>query len=461
MSRDYVQMYREKLCTAEEAVAKTVKSGSWVDYAMFNGKPIACDKALAARKDELKDVKIMAAVTVLPVPEVVMKDPAGEVFTYMDLQFSAVTRAMQERCGGVFYHPVAFGEAEWYFSGVWDDVEKHGAVPRDCFMVQTGPMDKNGYLNFGIQNSVTYAQILSSRKVIVEVNENMPTALGGAREQVHISQVDFVVEGENPPLFCLPQLEPTETDRKIATNVLKYISDGCCIQLGIGGMPNLLGKMINDTDLKDLGGNTEMLVDSYMELWESGKMNGSKKNVDEGKIVYTFALGSQDLYDWIDKNPALASYNVGYANMPTRLANIDKLISINQALQVDLYTQVNAESSGFRQISGNGGMMDYVNGAYWSRGGRSLICLPSTYTTKEGELKSRIVPYFQPGTITTIPRQMVNILVTEWGSAAFKATSTWDRTEKLIGIAHPDFRDELIAEATKMKIWKRSNRIEN
>lgn len=460
MSRDYVQMYKDKLVTADEAIAKSVKSGSWVDYAMFNGKPIECDKALAARKDQLKDVKVMAAVTVLPVPEVVMKDPAGEVFTYMDLQFSAVTRAMQERCGGVFYHPVAFGEAESYFFGVWDDPEKMGAVPRDCFIVQTGPMNKNGYFNYGIQNSVTYSQICSSRKVIVEVNENMPTALGGAREQVHISQVDFVVEGENPPLFCLPQVEPTDTDRKIATNVLKYLTDGCCIQLGIGGMPNLLGKMINDTDLKDLGGNTEMLVDSYMELWESGKMNGIKKNVDEGKIVYTFALGSQELYDWIDHNPALASYNVGYANMPTRLATIDKLVSINQALQVDLYSQVNAESSGFRQISGNGGMMDYVQGAYWSKGGRSLICLPSTYTTKDGELKSRIVPTFTPGTITTIPRQMVNILVTEWGSVSVKPASTWDKTEKIIGIAHPNFRDELIKEAERMKIWKRSNKIE-
>jgi len=458
MSRDYIQMYKEKLCTAEEAV-KSIQSGDWVDYAMFNGKPIACDRALAARKDELSDIKVMAAVTVLPVPEVVMKDPAGEVFTYMDLQFSAVTRAMQERCGGVFYHPVAFGEAEWYFSGVWDDPVKHGTVPRSTFMVQTSPMDRNGYFNFGLQNAVTYAQILSSKKVIVEVNQNMPVALGGAREQVHISQVDCIVEGDNPPLFELPAIEPTETDHKIAQNVIPYLSDGCCIQLGIGGMPNLLGKMINETDLKDLGGNTEMLVDSYMELWESGKMTGARKNVDESKIVYTFALGSKKLYEWVDHNPALASYNVGYANMPTRLANIDNLISINQALQVDLYSQVNAESSGFRQISGNGGMMDYVNGAYWSRGGRSLICLPSTYTTKNGELKSRIVPYFQPGTITTIPRQMVGTIVTEWGSESMKAASTWARTEKLINLAHPQFRDELIAEAEKMKIWKRSNKI--
>lgn len=458
MSRDYWQMYRDKLCTAAEAV-KCVQPGDWLDYAMFNGKPVACDKALADRKEELSDINIMAAVTVPPLPEVVTRDPQGEVFSYLDLQFSAVTRIMQEKCQGVFYHPVAFGESEQYFSGLRTEKIKYGTEPREVFFVRTAPMDKNGYFNFGLHNAVSYSQVLSSTRVIVEVNENIPIALGGSREQVHISEVDYVVESDNEPLFALPPVEPTDADRQIANFALEHIRDGCCIQLGIGGMPNLLGKMINETDLKDLGGNTEMLVDAYMDMWESGKMNGKRKNLDEGKIVYTFALGSQDLYDWIDHNTALASYNVGYANMPTRLAQIDNLISINQALQVDLYSQVNAESSGFRQISGNGGMMDYVNGAFWSRGGRSLICLPSTYTTKEGKLVSRIVPQFETGSITTIPRQMVNIIVTEWGWESFKAASTWARADKIIRLAHPNFRDELIREAQRRKIWRRTNKI--
>ncbi|HOB12469.1 MAG TPA: acetyl-CoA hydrolase/transferase C-terminal domain-containing protein [Syntrophomonadaceae bacterium] len=459
MRRDYLQMYKDKLCTAAEAV-QCIESGDWVDYALFNGKPVACDQALAARKDELEDVKIMTAVTLPPIPEVVMKDPKGEVFTYLDLQFSAASRIMQDKCDGVFYHPVNFGEAENYFSGVWDDPDKYGAVPRKAFIVRTAPMDKNGYFNFGMNNSVTYAQIKSARKVIVEVNTNIPVCLGGAREQVHISEVDYIVESENEPLFALPSVDPTEVDRKIAEHVMYHIRDGCCVQLGIGAMPNLVGKMINETDLKDLGGNTEMLVDAYMDMWESGKMNGRRKNVDDGKIVYTFALGSQELYDWMDNNPALASYNVGYVNHPLRLASIDNLISINQALEVDLYSQVNAESSGIRQISGNGGMSDFVMGAYWSKGGRSLICLPSTYTDKEGKLHSRIVPSFRPGTITTVPRQFVHIIVTEYGWESFKAASTWVRAEKLINLAHPDFRDELIREAEKMKIWRRTNKIE-
>jgi len=458
VARDYLQMYKDKLRTAEQ-VAQVVESGDWVDYAMFNGKPVAFDKALAARKEELQDVKVMAAVTVPPIPEVVLKDLAGDVFTYMDLQFSAASRIMQENCGGVYYHPVNFGESESLFEWVNDDPDKIGSTPRKLFAIRTTPMDKNGYFNFGVHNSVAYAQIRSSQYTVVEVNENIPHALGGAREQVHISEVDFVIESENEPMFALDPVEATEIDRKIAEHVLYHITDGSCIQLGIGAMPNLVGKMINETDLKDLGGNTEMLVDAYMDMWESGKLNNRRKNVDEGKLVYTFSLGSQKLYDWIDHNTALASYNVGYVNHPSRIAQIDNLISINQGLQIDLYTQVNAESSGIKQISGNGGMSDFVLGAYWSKGGRSMICLPSTYKTKDGTVHSRIVPTLGAGSITTVPRQMTHIIVTEYGWASMKAASTWARTEKLIGLAHPDFRDDLIKEATAMKIWRRSNKI--
>ena len=458
MGRDYLRMYKEKLRTAAEA-ARIIEPGDWVDYGMFNGKPVAFDQALAARKEELSDINVMTAVTVPPIPEVVMKDPQGNVFSYLDLHFSAASRIMQEKCGGVFYHPVVFGEAEEYFYQSLDDPEKIGAPRRKAFVVRTTPMDKNGYFNFGLHNAVAYSQMQSTYNVIVEVNKNLPRALGGAREQVHISEVDYIIESEDEPLFALPNTEPTETDYKIAEHVMHHLRDGCCIQLGIGGMPNLLGKLINETDLKDLGGNTEMLVDAYMDMWESGKMNGRRKNVDEGKIVYTFCLGSQELYDWIDNNTALASYNVGYANHPVRLSQIDNLISINQAVQVDLFSQVNAESTGFRQVSGNGGMSDYVNGAYWSKGGRSLICLPSTYTDKEGQLHSRIVPLLDPGSIATVSRQMVHIIVTEYGWESFKGTSSWARAEKLISLAHPDFRDELIKEAQKMKIWRRTNKL--
>lgn len=458
MGRDYQAMYKEKLRTAEEA-AKIIESGDWVDYGMFNGKPVAFDQALAARKDELTDVKIMGSTVVPPLPEVVTSDPAGEVFTFMDLHFSVVSRIMQDKCQGVFYHPVAYGESEKYFSDVLYDPNNIGSVQRKAFIIQVTPMDKYGYFNWGTHNSTSFAQVLASKNVIVEVNHNFPVGLGGNREAVHISDVDFIIEGDNPELTALPEVEATEIDKKIAGHVLEHLRDGQCIQLGIGAMPNLLGKMINETDLKDLGGWTEMLVDSYMDLWESGKMNGLKKQIDPGKINYTFTLGSKKLYDWIDNNPALASCNVGYINHPVRLAGMDNLISINQVLQVDLYSGVNAESNGFAQISGNGGLSDFVNGAYWSKGGRSFLCLPSTHTQKDGTVISRIVPSFNIGSITTISRQMVNYIVTEYGWISLKASSTWARTEKLISIAHPDFRDDLIKAAEERKIWRRSNKI--
>jgi acyl-CoA hydrolase len=240
---------------------------------------------------------------------------------------------------------------------------------------------------------------------------------------------------------------------------MEHIRDGCCLQFGIGGVPNVVGSLLVESDLRDLGCHTEMLVDAYVDLFEAGKLTGARKTIDRGKMAYTFAVGGSRLYEFMDKNPAIASYNVEYINHPNVICRNDNVVSINSALQVDLYSQINAESMGFGQISGNGGMFDFVLGAYWSRGGRSLICLPSTYSLSDGTVKSRIVPHFVPGTIVTIPRQMVNIIVTEYGWVSLKGDSTWARAEKLIGIAHPDFREELIKNAEEQKIWRRSNRI--
>ncbi len=214
------------------------------------------------------------------------------------------------------------------------------------------------------------------------------------------------------------------------------------------------------SDLKDLGVHTEMYVDAYLEMFKAGKITGARKNIDRYKQVYSFAMGSQELYDFLDDNPGLASYSVDYTNNPVVIAQIDNFVSINACIEIDLFGQVCAETVGTRHISGTGGQLDFVEGAYKSKGGQSFICLPSTIELK-GQVTSRIKPILSPGAIVTDPRTATHMIVTEYGLVNLKGKSTWERAEALVSIAHPDFRDELIAEAGKMNIWRRSNKIDS
>ena len=446
---DFKQEYQEKLVSAQEAMA-CVKSGDLIDYGFMTGKPVLCDQALAARHEELRDVKVYGAITLLPVPEVV-KHP--ESFTYMDLHFSKISRIMQRDFNLCYYLPILYHDSHnWFRKGI---AEQHTVC-----ICQVCPMDAHGYFNLSMTNSATLANMQHCEKVIVEVNPNLPYALGGQEEAVHISEVDYVVElsGEAANVFEAPSVEPSEVDMMVARHIMPFIHDGSCIQLGIGGMPDAVGKLLVESDLKDLGGHTEMLTEAYVDLIEAGKITNMKKAIDRGRTPYTFSLGTKRLYDFIDHNPAVASYPAGYTNDPRVIQQIDNFVSICNAVEVDLYSQVNAESAGMHQISGNGGMWDFVIGAQWSRGGKSIICLSSTVTDKEGNRISRIRPNFDPCTIVTIPRQQVDTIVTEYGVAEVRARSTWQRAEMMINLAHPDFRDELIEKATEQKIWRNSNK---
>jgi acyl-CoA hydrolase len=320
-------------------------------------------------------------------------------------------------------------------------------------------MDEHGWFNLGPQNSETRAKMEEAEVVIVEVNKNMPVCLGGAMESIHLSEVDYIIEApESQVLADVAGQQPSEMDRKIADNIMPFIHDGCCIQLGIGGMPNAVGHAIAQSDLKNLGGHTEMFVDAFVQMMESGRMNNAAKSFDRWRTAFTFAIGSQKMYAFLHRNPSVVSYNVGYTNDPYTIGRHDDFVSINNAVQVDLYSQVNAESEGYQQISGNGGMLDFVFGAQLSKGGKSFICLASTYTAKDGTLRSRIVPTFSPGSITTIPRQMADYIVTEYGAEQVRGKPTWMRAEMLIDLAHPRFRDDLVKEAEKMGIWRKSNK---
>lgn len=286
----------------------------------------------------------------------------------------------------------------------------------------------------------------------------MPRCLGGTECGVHISDVTYIVEGENPPISELGAGTATEVDQAVANLIVEEIPNGACLQLGIGGMPNAVGALIAESDLKDLGVHTEMYVDAFVDIARAGKINGMKKSIDRGRQVYAFGAGTKKMYDYMDENPELMSAPVDYTNDIRSIAALDHFISINNAVDIDLFGQVNAESAGIKHISGAGGQQDFVLGAYLSNGGKSFICLSSTFKGKDGTLKSRIRPTLEHGSIVTDTRANVHYVVTEYGKVNVKGLSVWQKAEALISIAHPEFREELVKEAEKMKIWRRSNK---
>ncbi len=443
---NFAAEYRKKLLTADDAV-KVVKSGDWVDFGTFQGQVVELDVALAKRKDELLDVKIRSACRVSGPPAVVMADPQMESFIFHSGHYSIIDRKVGDM-GLCYYYPLLFREVPSYceFSQV------------DVAMIAVTPMDRHGYFNFGMNNLHTSRICDKARHVIVEVNPHLPRIPGGNQECIHISEVDYIVEA-NWELRQIPDIPIKPEDEKIAGLILDEIEDGSCIQLGIGSLPNALGRLIAKSDIKDLGVHSEMMCDAFLEMWETGRVTGNKKNIDRGKMVFTFALGSKRLYEFLDGNPGVASYPVDYVNYPHIIAKNDRVISINNALEVDLFGQVASESSGHRHISGTGGQVDFVEGAYQSKGGKSFIAINATYTDKNGCLQSRIRPTLNPGTIVTTSRSTVMYIVTEFGIALMKGKSTWERAEALVSLAHPAFREDLIREAEKMNIWRRTNRM--
>jgi len=446
MYQTWLDEFKMKLVTADEA-ARIVKSGDWVEYAFGVNCAHDFDEALARRIDELWDVNIRCDIGAYR-HFTAEADPTGEHFTWNSWHVAGHDKKFIGK--NLYYIPMAFHECP--------HMTRNNCVPDNVTVVMTTPMDENGYFNFGCSSPSTWAAIEKAEHVIVEINEKMPRCLGGNQECIHISQVDYIIEGSNPDLPMIPSVPPSETDIKIAGNIIEKLYDGNCIQLGIGGIPNAVGAMIADSDLKDLGVHTEMYVDAYLTMVKEGKITGSRKSIDKYKQVYSFAMGSRELYDYLHNNPGLASYPVDYTNDPYVIARIDDFVSINACVEVDLFGQVCSESVGTRHISGTGGQLDFVMGAYKSRGGQSFVCLPSTIEIK-GEVKSRIKPILSPGAIVTDPRTATHMIVTEYGIADMKGKSTWERAEALIHIAHPDFRDELIAAAEKMHIWRRRSKV--
>ena len=436
--------YKQKLITADQAAA-LVQDGDRISYGLGCSAPYDIDIALGKRIKELHGIEIVATTIIKPEPYAVYRESdSNDQVRFATAHMNGFERKMNKD-GRCWFIPMLFNELPKY----WTNIDK--------LIIQVHPMDKWGNFNIGPQASDLRGLIKAAKEVIVEVNTNMPMALGYQTE-LNIADVSYVVEGSNPPMPEIPNKAATDVDNKIADIVVPMIENGSTLQLGIGGLPSAIGKKLAESDVQDLSGHTEMLVDSYVDLYEAGKITGNK-NRDKGKIIYAFAGGTQRLYDFIDNNQVVFNAPVDYVNNIGVVASIDKFISINSCINLDLYGQVNAETAGFQHISGTGGQLDFAQGAFASNGGKSFICVHSTRKMKDGSLQSLILPTLPTGSVVTTPRSAVHYIVTEYGAALLKGKSTWERAEALINIAHPDFRESLIQQAEKMGIWTKTSKV--
>jgi acyl-CoA hydrolase len=292
-----------------------------------------------------------------------------------------------------------------------------------------------------------------AKTVVVEVTNALPYAYG-RQNGVHVSEVDYIIEGDQEPPVELPNPPPSEIDRAVARRIAAEVEDGACLQVGIGGMPNAVCTLLLESGVRNLGVHTEMLTDGLAELYEAGRISGSNKALDPGKIVYTFALGSTRMYAATHRNPDFHCCPVDYTNSPHMIMQNERMVSINNTTQMDLQGQAASESDGHRHISGTGGQLQFVRGAYASKNGKSFICLASVYE-KRGERRSRIVCNLTPGNIVTTPRSDVMYVVTEYGMVNLKGKSVAERAKAIIAIAHPDFRQELERQAFEHKLIPR------
>ncbi len=438
VSRDSLSVsddYQRKLISADEA-AGLVRSGMWIDYGAICGFPSLIDERLAERCEDLRDVKIRAEHSHTQLPKA---DPYQEHFVHNSWFLGKVEREYHKN-GACSYIPFGLSEGpRMYREWLKDKV--------DITFIEVSPMDEHGDFNFGTAVTRQKAAAEVAKTVVVEVNPYQPWVYGGKDETININEVDYIVENH---AYKLPEFEPaavTPEDEAIAELLADRIGNGATIQLGVGAVPSVVGKLLISHGLKDLGIHSEMFNDSMMELIESGVATGSRKTLNPGKAVFCFAAGSERLYRWMDRNAALASFPVDYTNDPYVIAQNERQVAINGTLRVDLRGQVCSETVGTRTISGTGGQLEFTRGAYMARGGQAFICLHTTRRGPDGTTISNIVPVLEHGDMVTVPASDISFIVTEYGMVNLKGLSTWQRAKALISIAHPDFRDGLEKQA--------------
>ena len=428
---DWKDQYRELKMTADEAVLM-IRDGDGVAMPGAASWPYAVDEALVRRLHAIGG-RIELDGLFTPVDTVLLRPENKELVEYY-VNFLSGDRNLIPQ-GNVHFVPTHLSE-----NGLWICARR----PRVTVITCTPP-DENGWMSRSISAShLDRAVMEQSEVVIVEVNARLPRLNSEGENHLlfHVSEADAIVESDHT-LAENPPPPTTDIDRIIAGYIAEMVPDGACVQFGQGGLPNAVGECLADAGKKDLGVHTEVLTNCVMKLMQQGVVNNSRKALYKGQAIGALCVGDQELWKFLDGNRDVCFKEVHWVNDPRNISQNDNVVSINNAMEIDLTGQVNAESIGTRMYSGTGGQLEWVLGAQWSKGGKSIIALRSSYRDKSGQLRSKINPMLTPGCVVTTPRTMVQYIVTEYGVAHLKYKSARERAKALIAIAHPDFREEL------------------
>jgi 4-hydroxybutyrate CoA-transferase len=417
------ELYKERLTTAEEAVTH-IKSGDRVVVGHASGSPEVVLRAMVENKDSYENVEIVHMVAMGPSEYCLPENSAHFVHNSL---FAGGTSRKAIHEGRAAFTASHFSQIPRLFT------EK--ILPVDVTLCMVSTPDEHGYCSFGISVDYTKPAAESSKIVIAEVTPHMPRTLGDAF--IHVSKIDHIIECDSKPIVLNPP-RISEIDEKIGGYSAELIEDGACLQLGIGAVPDSILGFLKDK--KDLGIHTEMFSDGVVDLVNEGVITCGRKNFHTNKMVATFFMGTEKLYRFVHNNPIVEMFTVDYTNNPAIIARNDKMVSVNSTLQIDLTGQACSESIGYKQFSGTGGQADFIRGAAWSKGGRSILAFHST--AAKGTL-SRIVPCLDEGAIVTTTRTDIHFVVTEYGIADLRGKSVPQRAKELINIAHPDFRVDL------------------
>lgn len=425
------QQYMALRMSAAQA-AGLIQSGDTIAMSAAANWPYAVDAALAAR---LRSLNGRAEILSLyaPLDTALLSAANTDIVSYQANFFSG--ERLLAKQGNVWYVPTHLSATgEWMNS-------RH---PRVAVVTCSAP-NQNGWMCRSLWGANVHRQTLEQAEtVIVVVNDQIPffASSGEGHMLFHVSEADAIVEDSRPPAEHPPA--PTgEIDRRIAGYIAELIPDGACVQFGLGGLANAVGECLADAGKRDLGLQTEVIGNCVMELMKKGVLNNSRKQTCKGRSVGAYFIGDKRLWDFARDNPLFCQKEIDWTNDPRRIAKNDRVVSINNAMEIDLTGQVNAESVGPVQYSGTGGQLEWVLGSQWSKDGKSILALHASYTDKQGVLHSKILPRLAPGSVVTTPRTCVQYVVTEYGVADLKYKSVLERAKALIAIAHPDFRAEL------------------